>query len=76
MIHGLEYRYSKKSKNIIKRVLLGKPEKYLAQHANALIVPTQATKNEIINRNWVKSSENKITIIHEGGKRQFLQKRS
>ncbi len=65
MIHGLEYKYSK-TKNIFKKILLGKPEMYLAKNSTALIVPTQATKNEILRREWVKESENKITVIHEG----------
>lgn len=66
MIHGLEYKYSKRTKNVLKRLLLGKPEMYLAKHSTALIVPTQATKNEILRRGWVQDSENKITVIHEG----------
>ena len=66
MIHGLEYKFVKASLNPIKKLLLGKPEEYLAKRAHALIVPTEATKKEIIKRGWVKGADSKISIVHEG----------
>ncbi len=65
MIHGLEYKFSK-SKNIIKKLLLGRPEEYLAKKSHALIVPTEATKNEILSRGWISKDNPKISVVHEG----------
>ena len=66
MIHGLEFKFVKASLNPVKRLLLGRPEEYLAKRSHALIVPTIATKNEIIKRGWVKKDDPKISIVSEG----------
>ena len=62
MIHGLEYTYSHGFKNPIKRFFLEGPVKYVAKHSDHVIVPSQATKDEINKKGW----KNNITIVHEG----------
>jgi len=74
MIHGLEYKFVSKSVNPIKRLLLGRPEEYLAKKSHALIVPTLATKNEIIKRGWVEKDNPKISIVHEGAGENFYKR--
>lgn len=66
MIHGLEYRFSKKTLNPIKNWLLGKPEWYLTKYSDALIVPTSSVKDEIVKKGWLDRDNPKISVINEG----------
>jgi len=74
MIHGLEYKFVSKSVSFLKRLTLGKPEEYLAKKSHALIVPTLATKNEIIKRGWIEKDDPKISIVHEGAGENFYKR--
>ena len=74
MIHGLEYKFVSKSVSFLKRLTLGKPEEYLAKKSHALIVPTLATKNEIIKREWIEKDDPKISIVHEGAGENFYKR--
>ncbi len=76
MIHGLEYKFSHGFKNPIKRMLINKPEKYLCKHSDELIVPTLATKLEIVKRKWIKDPDKKIAIIPEGVNDAFYKRDS
>jgi glycosyltransferase involved in cell wall biosynthesis len=73
MIHGLEYRFSKEYKNPIKRLFIGKPEWYVAKYSDAVIVPSEFSKNQILN-SWPSISEGKITVVPEGVSRDFYKR--
>ncbi|MFC1700196.1 glycosyltransferase family 4 protein, partial [Patescibacteria group bacterium] len=70
MIHGLEYTYSHGYKNPIKKFFLEGPVKYVAKHSDYVIVPSQATKDEIGKKGW----KNDITIVYEGVNEIFCRK--
>ncbi|MBW6441305.1 glycosyltransferase family 4 protein [Patescibacteria group bacterium] len=65
MIHGLEYRYSKNYKNPINRFKIERPIKYAVKNSDKIIAPSQATKDEILKRDWGVSEEN-IDVVYEG----------
>jgi glycosyltransferase involved in cell wall biosynthesis len=72
MIHGLEQSYIHGYNNSIKRFFIIGPVEYTAKHSNHVIVPSQATKDAILNKGWVK--ENKLTIINEGVGKNFYKR--
>ncbi len=73
MIHGLEYTYSAEYKNPIRKILVGKPEWYVCKFADAVIVPSEATKNAILARKW-KVNPRKIMVIPEGVDSNFYKR--
>ncbi len=71
MIHGLEFRHVK-SKNPVKEYLLGKPERYVCKNSDFLIVPSQATKSEILKKQWAR--EENIGVVYEGVDNKFYKR--
>lgn len=64
MIHGLEFRFNT-YKSFVSRLLKGRHEWYVAKFSDTLIIPSEATKNEIIKMKW-DVSESKMIIVDEG----------
>jgi glycosyltransferase involved in cell wall biosynthesis len=52
--------------------MLGKTERYVCKYSDALIVPSDATKNAIIKRDWTKP--NKIFVVNEGVGSNFYRR--
>lgn len=71
MVHGLEFTHLK-PKNLVQRVLLGKPERYVCRFSDALIVPSEGTKNAIVTKNWAEPKN--IHIVNEGVNEQFYKR--
>jgi len=65
MIHGLEYRFSKRYRSFFGRLILAKPEEYTCKHSQAIIVPSNASKAAILREGW-RVDPQKINIISEG----------
>lgn len=72
MIHGLEYKTNQAKGNPLWHITKGQHEKYVAQHSDAVIVPSQATKNTIMQKGWV--TKEKITVISEGVNKSFFKR--
>lgn len=72
MIHGLEYRFTSGFNNPLNRLKIDRPVKYAVKHSDKIVVPTTATKDEIIKRGWRK--ENDIEIVNEGVGSRFYKK--
>jgi glycosyltransferase involved in cell wall biosynthesis len=70
MIHGLEHKYTKGYKNILKRLFIERPIKYAIKKSDRIIVPSNATRDEIIKRNWGVGKE-KIDVVYEGVSKDF-----
>jgi len=70
MIHGLEQKYTKGYKNILKRPFIERPIKYAIKKSDRIIVPSNATRDEIIKRNWGVGRE-KIDVVYEGVSKDF-----
>jgi glycosyltransferase involved in cell wall biosynthesis len=66
MIHGLEYTFSEEYKNPLKKFLIGKPEWFVCAFSDAIITPSEATKEAILQKKWPLVNEKKIKIVHEG----------
>lgn len=73
MIHGLEYTHSAEYKNPLLRLSAHSPVKFVAKKSDAIIVPSQATKDEILKRAW-GVEENKITVVREGVNETFYKR--
>lgn len=71
MIHGLEYAHMI-PKNIFQKMLLGKPEKFVCKYADALVVPSIATKDAILKKGW-NDGEN-IFVVEEGVNDTFYRR--
>jgi glycosyltransferase involved in cell wall biosynthesis len=67
MIHGLEYLT-----NGIKKLFVGLPERFAAQAANRIIVPSAHVKNSLVEKKF--APEDKITVIHEGVGEEFFKR--
>ena len=63
MVHGLEFSHIK-PRNLIRKLALGKTEKYVCKYSDKIIVPSAATKNAIIDRGWRDAKD--IEIVSEG----------
>ncbi|NMB91500.1 glycosyltransferase family 4 protein [candidate division WWE3 bacterium] len=72
MIHGLEYRFTSGYNNPLLRLKIDRPIKYAIKHSDKIIVPTKATKDEILRRKWRK--EDDIEIVHEGVGNNFYKR--
>jgi glycosyltransferase involved in cell wall biosynthesis len=72
MIHGLEHKYTAGYKNPLLNLKIERPVKYTVKHSDKLVVPTTATKDEIIKRNWGQKAE--IEIINEGVAKRFYKR--
>jgi len=70
MIHGLEYPFSKAYRNLIQRMLLGKPEQYVVKFSKAVIVPSNHVKEAILAKNWT-GDDKKVRVIPEGVSSDF-----
>jgi len=66
MIHGLEYKYSKDYKNIFRKLFIPLPIWFSIVFANKVIVPSNATKNEILNKHWLFVNKDKFEVVYEG----------
>lgn len=73
MIHGLEYKYSEGYGNLISRFEIERPIRYTVRYSDKIIVPSYATKNDIISRNW-GVNENKIEVVYEGVSDNFYRR--
>jgi len=73
MIHGLEYTYSKNYHNPIQRLAIERPVKYAAKYSDKIIVPSLATKDEILKKDW-GIKEEKIEIAYEGVSEIFFKR--
>ena len=73
MIHGLEYRYTTGFKSPLKRLKIQRPVRYAIRHSNKIIVPSQATKDQILDRKWGVKDE-KIEIVYEGVSNEFYER--
>jgi glycosyltransferase involved in cell wall biosynthesis len=74
MIHGLEYKFSAEYTDPIKRQMLHRPEQYVCENSDRIIVPSFATRNEILNKQWKDVNENKICVIPEGVDETFYRR--
>jgi len=72
MIHGLEYRYTAGYKNPLLNLKIERPVRYAVKHSDKIIVPTTATRNEIIKRSW--GQKNEIEIVNEGVAKRFYKR--
>ena len=66
MIHGLEYKYSQDYKNFLRKLIIPLPIWFSIVSANKIIVPSNATKNEILNKHWPLVDKDKFEVVHEG----------
>lgn len=73
MIHGLEYKFTKGFKNPLKKLKIERPIRYAAKHSDKIIVPSKATKDEILKRRWGIKDE-KIKIVYEGVSEEFYER--
>ena len=73
MIHGLEYKFTKGFKNPLKKLKIERPIRYAAKHSDKIIVPSKATKDEILKRRWGIKDE-KIKIVYEGVSDDFYER--
>ncbi len=73
MIHGLEYKFTKGFKNPLKKLKIERPIRYAAKHSDKIIVPSKATKDEILKRRWGIKDE-KIKIVYEGVSEDFYER--
>jgi glycosyltransferase involved in cell wall biosynthesis len=73
MIHGLEYKFTKGFKNPMKKLKIERPIRYAAKHSDKIIVPSKATKDEILKRRWGIKDE-KIKIVYEGVSEEFYER--
>ena len=71
MIHGLEFKYSD-PKNILQKVLIGKPELYNCVFSDKIIVPSKATKKDVIKRRC--TDEKSVTVVYEGVGENFYKR--
>lgn len=76
MVHGLEYRFSKRYKNTFWKNVLRLHEWYVCIFSKEVVVPSQATKNEIIKRNWIGINKEKIMVIPEGVNNTFYKRKT
>ena len=65
MIHGLEYKYSQDYKNFLRKLIIPLPIWFSIVSANKIIVPSNATKNEILNKHWPLVDKDKFEVVHE-----------
>ncbi|MFZ2663877.1 MAG: glycosyltransferase family 1 protein [Patescibacteria group bacterium] len=72
MIHGLEYKFTSGYKNPLVRLKIDRPVKYAVKQSSKIIVPTKATKDEILKRGWRKESD--IEIVNEGVGSRFYKR--
>lgn len=72
MIHGLEYKYTPSYKNWVTRHLQALPLWFTAVFSNKIIVPSNATKQELLAKDW-GISDQKIKIIPEGCQKQYFK---
>lgn len=73
MVHGLEYRFTKGYKNLFKRLKIERPIKYAVRNSDKIIVPSNATKDEILKRKWgVK--DGKMSVVYEGVSKDFYRR--
>ena len=72
MIHGLEFNFNT-DRYPFGGILKGKHEWYVSKFSDALIVPSNATKNAILKTNWGIPFE-KITVIEEGVGENFYKR--
>ncbi|HSX38996.1 MAG TPA: glycosyltransferase family 1 protein [Candidatus Saccharimonadales bacterium] len=70
MIHGLEYKYQKGNE-----FLLEGPTRYTVKHSDLVIVPSDFTLAEILNKKW-KVSPDKIKVVPEGVGENFYKRHS
>ena len=73
MIHGLEYKFTEGFKNPLKKLKIERPVRCAAINSDKIIVPSQATKEEIIKRKWGVKDE-KIEIVYEGVSDEFYER--
>lgn len=73
MIHGLEYKFTKGFKNPLKKLKIERPIRCAAINSDKIIVPSQATKDEIKKRKWGADDE-KIEIVYEGVSNEFYER--
>ena len=73
MVHGLEYKYSQDYKNFFRKLIIPLPIWFSIVTANKVIVPTNATANEILTKNWPFVNKNKLEIIYEGVSKNFMK---
>lgn len=66
MIHGLEYKYSKDFRNPFRKLIIPIPIWFSIISANKVIVPSNATKNVILNKHWPFVNKDKLEIVYEG----------
>jgi len=73
MIHGLEYKFTEGFKNPLKKLKIERPIRCAAINSDKVIVPSQATKEEILKRKWGIKDE-KIEIVYEGVSESFYER--
>ena len=73
MIHGLEYKFTKGFKNPLKKLKIERPIRCSAINSDKIIVPSQATKEEILKRKW-RVKDQKIEIVYEGVSKDFYER--
>ena len=73
MIHGLEYKFTEGFKNPFKKLKIERPVRCAAINSDKVIVPSQATKEEILKRKWGIKDE-KIEIVYEGVSDEFYKR--
>jgi len=73
MIHGLEYKFTEGFKNPLKKLKIERPVRCAAINSDKVIVPSQATKEEILKRKWGIKDE-KIEIVYEGVSDEFYKR--
>lgn len=73
MIHGLEYKFTEGFKNPFKKLKIERPVRCAAINSDKVIVPSQATKEEILKRKWGIKDE-KIEIVYEGVSESFYER--
>jgi glycosyltransferase involved in cell wall biosynthesis len=71
MIHGLEYLSNTKRKG--SKVFSAAPIRFLAEHADHLIVPSEYTKNSLLETPWGVRGD-KIGVIPEGVGHEFFKR--
>ena len=73
MIHGLEYKFTQGFNNPLKKLTIERPVRCAAINSDKIIVPSQATKDEILKRKWGIKDE-KIEIVYEGVSESFFER--
>jgi glycosyltransferase involved in cell wall biosynthesis len=71
MVHGLEFKHIV-LKNLVRKFLLGKPERYVCKYSDFLIVPSQGTKDEILKKQW--ADKENIEVVYEGVDDKFYKR--